>query len=102
MGSKHCHNHLNAARETFVTLFKKRRSEAKSLFTSAQYKIDDNKLNLSNTSNTKDYSWTWFYNKSANKGDSNTEKGNGDDLDDGDLQKKYSKIEKEASPKLLK
>lgn len=76
MASKRHRNHLKAAREASVASFKKRKLEASSLSNSGQRKIDDNKLNTIDTSNTRDSSdtegepGTWFWNES----DSDSEK----------------------------
>lgn len=38
------------------------------------HEFEDNQVNITNTSNIKGKSGTWFWNESANKSDLNTEK----------------------------
>lgn len=96
------HNHLKATRRAFVASFKKRKFEVNSLLISNQYEIDDNKLSTNNMSDMEDDSWTWFWNGSANESDSDFEKGDDNDINNEDLEKKHSKTKKEASRKVLK
>lgn len=108
MISKHQRNHSKAARKAFIAQFKKKRSEASLFLIINQCKIDDNKFSTTNTSNRKDNSRTWLWNKSANESNLDFEEednyeDNGDDRNDGDnrddknLEKEYSKIEEETS-----
>lgn len=102
--SKHWRDYLKTAREASIALFKKRRFEASSFPTLDHCEIDDNKLNTTDTSNTKDDSRTWFWNENTNKSNSDSEK-EGDHRDDGDdknLGEKHFKTEKETSSEVLK
>ena len=72
--SKRRRDHLKTTREASIALFKKRRSEASLYPTLDHCKIDDNKLSTTNTSNTKDDSRTWFWNKSVNESDLDSKK----------------------------
>ncbi len=105
--------YLKAAREAFVALFKKKRSEASSFPILDQCKINDNKLSTTTISNTEDDFRTCFCNKSANKsdldskeegnhGDNENDRDNGDNRDDENLGEEHSKIEEETSSKVLK
>lgn len=85
-------------------MFKKRRSGASSFSTLDYYKIDENKLNTTNTSNTTDDSQTWFWNKSTNKSDSDSEKeaNHRDDRDTENIDEKYSKTKEKTSSEVFK
>ena len=101
---KRWRDHLKTTIKTSVTLFKIRRSEASSFSTLDHCEIDDNKLSKTNTRDTEDHPWAWFWNKSANESDSNSEEegDHGDDRDDENLGEKHSKNEEETSSKVLK
>lgn len=84
MPSKRRREQWKSARAASLEVFKKRRLEASLLPNSAQLRIDDRKLSTADTTNTDDTddmdneSGTWFWNKSANETDSDTEEeGNG-------------------------
>lgn len=96
---KHWHDHLKTARKGFVTLFKKRKSEANSFLTLDYCKIDYNKLSTTNTSNMKNDFQTWFGNKSTNRSKLDSKK-EGNYRDDGNvknLEEKHSKTEEKTS-----
>lgn len=69
-----------------------------------QYKIKNNKLNITNTSNTENDFRTWFWNKSANKSNLNLKKeGNYEnDGDDENLEIKHFKTEEKTDFEVLK
>lgn len=80
-------------------IIQKKRSETNSLLISDQYKIDNIKFNISNINNTKDYFQLYFWNKNTNEKDLDLEKNNDDNINDGDLEKKYYKIKKKLNLK---
>lgn len=98
------HNYLKAAREVFVMLFLKKRFKANLFLTLDQYKIKNNKLNITNTSNIENDFQIWFWNKSANKSNLNLKKeGNYEnDRENENLEKKHSKTEGKTSSEVLK
>lgn len=75
--------------------------EARSLSKSAQPKIDDDKLSTVNTSDTEDELEIWFWYKSANKTNSDTEE-EGDDVVKSDLDLEEPKIKQAVSPDVSK
>ena len=77
---KRSRDYPKATQDTSVTSFKKKRSETSSLPID-QCKIDNNKLTTSDTINKEVDSWICFWNKSANKINTNLEK-EGNDKDD--------------------
>lgn len=72
MISKRQRKQQNVAKVASNKVFKKRGLEARLFSKLAQPKIDDNKLNMVNTSNTKDRLKTWFWYRSVNKTNSDT------------------------------
>lgn len=73
MSTEHYPNQLKSAKAFTIKAYKKREFEA-SLVVNSQPKIDNNKLNMANTSNIKDKSKTWFWNNNANESNLNIEK----------------------------
>lgn len=65
---------MKFTRAATVLSSKKRKIEANLVLNSAQLKINDDKLSITDTSNTKSESGIWFQNKSANESDSDIEK----------------------------
>ena len=93
---KRCCDQLRAAREAFVTLFKKIFSEANLFSTSDQREINDNKLSITDMSDMKSNSGTWFQNESVNESRSDSrEKKN--DVDKKVPEEEQSKTGKESS-----
>lgn len=92
MPSKGQRKQQNAARTASVEFFKKRRLEASFFLTSVQHGTDNNKLSTIDTSNEKVKSGTWFWNKSANKTDSDFEEDGYGDVDENDLEEEQFKI----------
>lgn len=76
----------NVARTAFIEFFKKRRLKASSFFTSVQLDTDNNKLSTTDINNEKAESGTYFWNKSANKTNSDFEEEGYDDVDVDDLE----------------
>lgn len=101
---KYWRNHLKIAKEAFVTSFNKRRSKANSFVTLDYCKIDDNKLNRTNTSNMENDFQIWFWNESVNKSNLDSEKENnhGNDKNNKNLREKHLKTKKNTSSKVLK
>ena len=83
-------------------LFKKRRSKASLFPTLDQCKIDNNKLNITDTSDMEDDSQTWFWNKSVNETDLDSEEEDNDEDNNKNLEREYPKIESKASFEVLK
>lgn len=65
---------MKFARVVAILFLKKRKVEANLTFNSAQLEINNDKLSIADISNTKDKSKTWFWNKGANKADSDSKK----------------------------
>lgn len=66
MPSKRRLTQLKSARAAAVLSSKKRKVEASLVLNSAQLEIDDDKLSITDTSDTEGESGTWFWNESAN------------------------------------
>ena len=79
-------------------MFNKIRSKASLLLTLDQYKIDNNKLSTTDTSDMKDNFQTWFWNENSNKTDSDLKKEDDDEDNDENLEKEYPKTERKTSP----
>lgn len=63
-----------------VQAYKKRKFKTSSVL-NIIYKIENNKLNITNTNDMKDRSETWFQNKSVNKSDLDIKKNRDSDED---------------------
>ena len=97
--------HLKNARLASVAHFKKQKLEQAHRFSTEQSRIDDNELSTSDTGNTgdtdvdtdadTDEEGTWFWNKSANESESDSE-CSGDSEEEGDLAPEGSRTEQEA------
>ena len=98
----------NFARAASIFTFKKRRLEASRLPKPVQPQLDKPQPddNINNTSDTEGESETWYWNKSANKSCSDTEKEDYSDIEEEDETKTEEfktkteefKIQKEATP----
>ena len=65
--------HLKNARLASVEHFKKQKLERSQSTNTEQLRIEDDQLRTSDTSDTEDREGVWFWNKSANKTDSDSE-----------------------------
>ena len=101
MPSKQRRKQWKSARAASFEVFKKKRLEASSLPNSVQLRIDDRKLSTTNTDDTDNESGTWFWNKSANKTDSDIEE-EGNRNHENDLEGDESRTEEAASSELHK
>ena len=68
---------------------------------SAQPKVDDDKLNTVDTSDTEDKLETWFWHKSANETNLDTEE-EGDDVAKSDLNLEKPRIKQVVNPDVSK
>ena len=102
MPSKSQREQRTVTRTTSTEFLKKRRSEASPLPNSAELKADDDKLSTVDISDTKGESEAWFWNKSANETDSDTEEEGNDDVDELDVDIEESRTEQAVSPEARK
>ena len=88
----------NAARAASNLTFKKRRLEASLLPKPVQLQPDDNTYD---TSDTEVEFGTWYWNKSANESDSDTEEEGYSDVDEEDKSRtEESRTQEEARPEV--
>lgn len=96
MPFKRQHKKQNAGRAAFIEFFKKRRLETSFIHNLLEPNIDDDKLDITDTSltgiNDKEKTMTWFWNKSANKIDLKKKKEDSNNMDEKNLEKEQSEI----------
>ena len=80
---------------------KKRKVEASLVLNSAQLEIDDDKLSMTDTSDTKGESGTWFWNESANESGSDTEEEGDKGEKEGEDNESNPEIEKPSTEKAV-
>ena len=88
--------YLKNARLASVEHFKKQKLEQSQSTNTEQLCIKDDQLCTSNISNTEDREGVWFWNKSANKTDSDLECSGKSDEEELDCEPEESRTEKEA------
>lgn len=101
MLSKRCLTQLKSVKAAIILSSNKKKVEANLVLNLAQLKINDNKLSITNTSDIKDEFGIWFWNKSANKNDSDTKEKGDKEEEKGENNKSNSKIKKPSTEKAV-
>ena len=93
MPSKRRLTQLKSAIAAAVLFLKKRKVEASLVLNLVQLEIDDNKLSITDISDTKGESGTWFWNESANESGLHTKEEGDKGEEEGEDNKSNPEIE---------